>query len=96
MPPNAADQTVIVIPGSCSLKEIKNVVRFHEAYLWKFDSSTVDGKMNKVVLTAAEDVPPDFDFAAATATVPAGKTKEWTGSLRYNGAEQQACLIRSA
>jgi hypothetical protein len=90
------DEFIISIPGSCTLKEIKNVIRFHESFLWRFKSNTIDGKMNKTLLEASVDVPLEFDFAPEAAKAPEGKTEEWRGKLRYNSTEQTIALYRGS
>lgn len=94
MPIQNVDQLIIPIPGSCTLKEIKNVIRFHEGYLWRLKDNTVEGKMNKVLLVPSPSVPTDFDFGAGDAKVSDGRTKEATFKLRYNGAEQSVVVFR--
>lgn len=91
---NDSEELLISIPGSCTLKEIKNVIRFHEGYLWKFKSSKVQEKMNIALLVAWDKVPPTFEFAGASTSLPAGSSKEWSGKLRYNGSDQTVVVQR--
>ena len=91
-PPN--EELTIAIPGSCSLKDIKAVIRWHEGFLWKFKSSAIDGKLNLALLVASDFVPAEFEFSAESTMVPDGKTKEWSGKLRYNDAEQAVQVFR--
>lgn len=94
MPTQNQDQMIIPIPGSCTLTDIKNVIRFHEGYLWKFKGNTVEDRMNMAVMEPWPTVPPEFDFVATGAKLPDGKAKEWSGKLRYNGAEQTVVVHR--
>jgi hypothetical protein len=94
MPTQNDDQLIIPIPGSCTLAEVRNVIRFHEGFLWKFKSNTVQDRMNMALMEPWSTVPPDFVFAAENAKLPEGKAKEWTGKLRYNGAEQTVVIHR--
>lgn len=95
MPPKMLDQLVILIPGSCALKEIRNVIRHHEASLWELKVLAVDGLMNKATFVPADDVPNDLQFVAETAQAPANSTQVWKGKLRYNSAEQTIALYRA-
>ena len=95
MPPKMLDQLVIPIPGSCALKEIKNVIRFHEASLWKLNDIVLDGRINMVTFVPADDVPNDLQFVAETAQAPANSTQVWKGKLRYNSAEQTITFYRA-
>lgn len=95
MPPKMLDQLVIPIPGSCALKEIKNVIRFHEASLWKLSDIALNGRINMATFVPADDVPNDLEFVANTAQAPANSTLVWKGTLRYNSAEQTIALYRA-
>ncbi|WP_448481313.1 hypothetical protein [Pseudoxanthomonas mexicana] len=89
------EKLTIVIPGSCTLKDIKNVIRFHEASLWVLDDLAVDGRMNKASFLPADDVPNDLEFLAETAPAPSDSTQVWSGKLRYNSSEQRVVLYRA-
>lgn len=91
-----ATSLAIAIPGSCSLKDIKNVIRFHEAFLWKVKGVAVSGRLNVISLEASEGVPSDLDIVAGDGAVPIGATKIWNGKLRYNGNEQDVAIYRLA
>lgn len=88
------DKLIIVIPGSCTLKDIKNVIRFHEASLWTLSDLAVEGRMNKASFLPADDVPNDLEFLAETASAPSDSTRVWSGKLRYNSSEQMVVLYR--
>ena len=94
--PTHTTPLLIAIPGSCSLGDIKNVIRFHEAYFWKFKSAAVDGRLNKVTLVPFNGIPSDFSFAAESAKEPDATTEEWRGKLRYNGEELAVVVYRKS
>jgi hypothetical protein len=95
MPP-ATPPLTIAIPGSCSLKDIKNVIRFHEAFLWTVKSVAVNGRLNVVTLDPSQTVPAELEIVSGGGAAPDGATQIWGGKLRYNGAEQPVVLYRLA
>lgn len=72
-----------------------NVIRFHEASLWKLSDIALDGRINMATFVPADDVPNDLEFVANTAQAPANCTLVWKGTLRYNSAEQTIALYRA-
>jgi hypothetical protein len=89
------DKLDIAIPGSCALRDIKNIIRFHEASLWRLKDLVVDGRMNRAKFVPADDVPNDLEFVVDNSKAPANSTQVWKGKLRYNGVEQTIALYRA-
>ena len=84
----------IPVPGSVSLKDLYNVIRFREGYTWKFKSAEIKDKMNRISFERFNDVPPDFKIVQQTAAPPEGGTEQWRGKLRYNDTDHDVVLYR--